>query len=466
PAVRQQPAGGAHLAAPLAAGPRVAAEQRHRVPKLSFGLGRQAGADRPRRRGAPAAAEDRPGSPDPPQWLRPGAAQRPDRFPEHPDRRPDLLVEPADRPHGGHAAQRRTPQPFDSGERRQQETGDARAGPARQAAGGGSGPDDQRLHAARRSAEPVHQKPVRASRLQESEPASGIPGRYGRAAGEVRGDRDVPPRRTAPPRGRGGGAGRYAGSGGGSEEDHHDGDRNKEIRDVEDHRRARSGRPALRPRGEIWRRRPWIWVPALLFFLANAAAFSVYKLGYAGQVEKLDVDIHTQEQKRQELNAQYQQLQTMIARVRTNQEQVQQLYADRFSTRSRRLTTITQEVKDLARQAGLSPRAISYPEKEIQDYGLIKRSFNFSVQGPYSALRKLVSLLETSRSYIVIDELNVGSNTEGPELRIDLTLSTLFAMTAEDGAAAVPGAAETSAAAGKPAARPATPRPVAAGGDS
>jgi Tfp pilus assembly protein PilO len=231
----------------------------------------------------------------------------------------------------------------------------------------------------------------------------------------------------------------------------------------------------LRPRGEIWRRRPWLWVPALLFFLANATAFSVYKLGYAGQVEKLDVDIHTQEQKRHELNAQYQQLQTMIARVRTNQEQVQQLYADRFSTRSRRLTTITQEVKDLARQAGLSPRAISYPEKEIQDYGLIKRSFNFSVQGPYSALRKLVSLLETSHSYIVIDELNVGSNTEGPELRIDLTLSTLFAMTAEDGAAAVPGASgasgtsgtpETSAAPGKPATRPSTPRPAAAGGGS
>jgi Tfp pilus assembly protein PilO len=232
----------------------------------------------------------------------------------------------------------------------------------------------------------------------------------------------------------------------------------------------------MRPRGEIWRRRPWLWVPALVFFLANAAAFSVYKLGYAGQVEKLDVDIHAQEQRRHELNGQYQQLQTMIARVRTNQEQVQQLYADRFSTRSRRLTTITQEVKDLARQAGLSPRSISYPEKEIKDYGLIKRSFIFSVQGPYSALRKLVSLLETSHSYIVIDDLNVGSNTEGPELRIDLTLSTLFAMTAEDGAAAVPGASEaseasgtpeTSAARGRPAGRPATtPRPAGAGGDS
>lgn len=226
----------------------------------------------------------------------------------------------------------------------------------------------------------------------------------------------------------------------------------------------------MRPRGEIWRKHPWIWVPALLFFLANATAFSVYKLGYAGQVEKLDVDIHAQEQQRHDLNGQYQQLQTMIALVRTNQEQVQQLYADRFSTRSRRLTTITQEVKDLARQAGLSPRSFSYPEKEIKDYGLIKRSFNFSVQGPYSALRKLISLLETSHSYIVIDELNVGSNTEGPELKIDLTLSTLFAMTAEDGEAVVPGAApgtaSTPAGPGRPASRPATARPSAPGGDS
>jgi Tfp pilus assembly protein PilO len=218
----------------------------------------------------------------------------------------------------------------------------------------------------------------------------------------------------------------------------------------------------VRSRGEIWRKRLWIWVPALLFFLANAVAFSVYKLGYAGQVAKLDDDIHAQEQKRHELNGQHQQLQTMIARVRTNQEQVQQLYAGRFSTRSRRLTTITQEVKDLARQAGLSPRALNYPEKEIQDYGLIKRSFIFSVQGPYSALRKLVSLLETSPSFIVIDELNVGSNSEGPELRIDLTLSTLFAMTAEDGEAAVPG----TPASGTPANRPASPRPPAAGGAS
>ena len=212
----------------------------------------------------------------------------------------------------------------------------------------------------------------------------------------------------------------------------------------------------MRFRGEIWRQRLWIWVPALLFFLANATAFSVYKLGYAGQVEQLDDDIRAQEQQIQKLNGDARQLNAMIGRVRTNQEQVQQLYAERLSTRSRRLTGITREVKELAKQAGMIPRSLSYPEEEIQSYNLIKRSFVFSVQGTYPELRKLVHLLEGSRSFISIEEITVSSNSEGPELKIDLSLSTLFAMTSEDGAAAVP-STPTSPAAAAPGAAGGTP---------
>jgi len=201
----------------------------------------------------------------------------------------------------------------------------------------------------------------------------------------------------------------------------------------------------VRFRGEIWRQRPWIWVPALVFFLANATAFSVYKLGYAGQVEQLDDDIHTQRQTIQELNGKASKLNEMIALVRTNLEQVQQLYAERLSTRSRRLTGITREVKELATQAGMTPRSLSYPEEQLQDYNLIKRSFVFSVQGTYPELRKLVHLLEASRSFISIEEITVAGNSEGPELKIDLTLSTLFAQTSEDGAAAVPATPTTRA---------------------
>jgi Tfp pilus assembly protein PilO len=206
----------------------------------------------------------------------------------------------------------------------------------------------------------------------------------------------------------------------------------------------------VRSAGEIWRQRLWIWVPALVFFLANAAAFGVYKLGYAGRIESLQETLDSQAQTLKKLSGDRKQMETMIARVQTNETQVEQLYTDRLSTRSQRLTKITAEVKELARQAGLVPKAINYPEEEIQEQNLIRRSFVFSVEGTYASLRKFVSLLEGSRSFLTIDEATVANDAEGPELRIDLTLSTLFARDAQD----------------EPAPPPAGERPAAKGGAS
>ncbi len=122
----------------------------------------------------------------------------------------------------------------------------------------------------------------------------------------------------------------------------------------------------------------------------------------------------------------------MIARVQSNEAQVQQLYTDRLSTRRLRVTDVDDEVKKLAREAGLVPKAISYPEEEIQEYNLIRRSFNFSVQGTYAGLRKFVNLLEASHSFLSVDEASVANSSDGPELRIDLSLSTLFARDDQD----------------------------------
>ena len=191
----------------------------------------------------------------------------------------------------------------------------------------------------------------------------------------------------------------------------------------------------MRLRGEIWRQRLWVWVPALLFFLANAGAFAVYKLGYAGRVESLQETLDGQARKLQDLTAQQRNVEAMLARVRTNEQQVEQLFSDRLSSRSRRLTGITAEVKELAQRSGLVPRTLSYPEEDIEEFGLIKRSFVFSVEGTYVELRRFVNLLEVSRSFLSLDEVTVSGTSEGTELRIDLALSTLFAQDTEDAGA-------------------------------
>ncbi|HEV2855435.1 MAG TPA: hypothetical protein VHC97_21765 [Thermoanaerobaculia bacterium] len=207
----------------------------------------------------------------------------------------------------------------------------------------------------------------------------------------------------------------------------------------------------MRFRGEIWRQRLWVWVPALLFFLANAGAFAVYTVGYRGRIDALQEELDSQEGTLKQLAAEQRDAQTMLNRVRTNEQQVEQLYAERLSTRSRRLTGVTAEVKDLARKAGLVvPRTLSYPEEEIQEFGLIRRSFVFSVQGTYVELRKFINLIEVSRSFLSIDEVTVTGNEAGAELNISLRLSTLFARDATQGAAVAAPASSTA----KPAASP------------
>lgn len=193
--------------------------------------------------------------------------------------------------------------------------------------------------------------------------------------------------------------------------------------------------------GDIWRQRLWVWLPALLFFLANAAAFSVYRFGYAGRVEFLEERLDAQATEMKRLEGRRKELETLVARVRTNDLQVRQLYSERLSTRRRRLTGVTAEVKKLADQAGLRPRTVSYSDEESEDYGIVKRSFTFPVEGTYAELRKFINLLELSPSFLAVEEISVTSGEEGQELKINMTISTLFAVEPGEAAATRPAAA-------------------------
>lgn len=192
----------------------------------------------------------------------------------------------------------------------------------------------------------------------------------------------------------------------------------------------------MRSRDEIWRLRLWVWLPALLFFLANATAYVVYRFGFADRVESLETNLEESRKSLAPEASKRTHFERLIERSRRNDEDIRRLYEERFSTRSQRLTRITAEVKQLARTAGLNPLSINYGEEKIEDYGLVKRSFAFSVDGTYLELRKFINLLELSESFLTLEEVTLAGDEDeqGPELHIRLILSTLFAR--EDGSAA------------------------------
>jgi type IV pilus assembly protein PilO len=181
-------------------------------------------------------------------------------------------------------------------------------------------------------------------------------------------------------------------------------------------------------RESIWRLRLWVWLPALLFFLANAASFTVYRLGYAGTVEALQRDLKREKEQLAKEQQERRRLEELLGRVDTNRQRIQQLYEQRFSTRRERLTRVNDEVKNLARQAGLSPRSFSYPQEAIDDFDLVKRSYIFSVDGTYPELRRFINLLERSDSFLILEEVTLNQTSDEGDggLRISLKLSTLF----------------------------------------
>lgn len=113
-----------------------------------------------------------------------------------------------------------------------------------------------------------------------------------------------------------------------------------------------------------------------------------------------------------------------------NRERVESLQRDTLATESERLTDAMREVRDLAGRAGLLPMSMSYPSEPLVDYGLSRRSFNFSVEGRYADLRTFLHLLELTDSFVVVDRIRVGESSSG-RLNIQLGLSTLFGVEPE-----------------------------------
>lgn len=176
----------------------------------------------------------------------------------------------------------------------------------------------------------------------------------------------------------------------------------------------------------VWARRPWVWGPALLFFLVNVGLFSTYRVVYAGQIENLRNRLEQREERLEALRGQVAELEGLVRSARQTRRELGELYTDRLASERIRFTEVAAEIRELARRSGLEPSAMSYPTEEIEDYGLVKRLFTFSVTGTYVELRRFINLFELTSTFITLEQVEL-SGEEGNRLRIRLSLSTLFA---------------------------------------
>ncbi|HEX4952245.1 MAG TPA: hypothetical protein VF017_02465 [Thermoanaerobaculia bacterium] len=179
---------------------------------------------------------------------------------------------------------------------------------------------------------------------------------------------------------------------------------------------------------ETFEEKKALWLVPLTALLVFAGALVFFQMNYAGQSAGLEKRVADREAELAKLQAETARLREIVDRGQANHARIEELYRDRFATRRQRLTQVTEEVKDLARRAGLDPRTLRYPETRIEDFGLVERRFDFNVQGTYAALRTFLNLLELSPAFLTLEQIRVSQNERAPGiLSLDLELSTLFA---------------------------------------
>ncbi|MEZ5333302.1 MAG: hypothetical protein R2991_14955 [Thermoanaerobaculia bacterium] len=200
----------------------------------------------------------------------------------------------------------------------------------------------------------------------------------------------------------------------------------------------------------LWRRELKLWLPPVLLLIVAAGAWFFYRVRLADELESGRRSVARLEEEVAELSAERARLEEVAQRAQRNQDRLVEFYGERLGTQGERFTSILSEVRTLARQAGLDPHAFQYPDQPVEELGLVQRSIVFAVDGGWQDLRRFIRLLEQSESFLVLEEVSLSGRARGQDLRIALTLSTLFVQEGIDPARLVTdrGVAEEAAADG------------------
>ncbi|MEJ2085414.1 MAG: hypothetical protein P8Y44_07015 [Acidobacteriota bacterium] len=177
----------------------------------------------------------------------------------------------------------------------------------------------------------------------------------------------------------------------------------------------------------VWRRKLWLWLPALTLVVLNVAILSTYRFLLAGQAQLRALRVERAENELLRLEADRAALEDLVNRAERNRQKVDEFYSTWVATESEMLTRVISEVKDLARRAGVESSSFQYPEEDLEDYGLLRRSIAFTVTGRYSELRQFINLIELSDYFLMLEQVQLNDTGQGDStVRVRLIVSSLF----------------------------------------
>jgi Tfp pilus assembly protein PilO len=179
---------------------------------------------------------------------------------------------------------------------------------------------------------------------------------------------------------------------------------------------------------------PWLklagaWVTAVILCLLGVV-FLVWQtsgpMGRKGQIESQIDDLSAEIARLERMVSQAAAERVLVAETGA---EIDRISEDVFGSLEERLTAVLREVGAIARGAGLIPQAFGYTLGREEESGGVRFAISFSVDGTYQQVRQLLSGLQASPQFLIIDRISFKGEEDprSQSLAIRLQVSTYLA---------------------------------------
>ncbi len=182
----------------------------------------------------------------------------------------------------------------------------------------------------------------------------------------------------------------------------------------------------------IWKEKRFLLIVLALLLAGNALFFFTYRVRYQNRLHDLESRREEATRGLQSARSARKTAELQLAAYEKIQQDVNQVYVERWSTQRQRLAAIIIEVKRLAAASDFEPQSYSFQRtasraerKSRTEIGATAVNIGFSVQGKYEQVRRLINLLELSRQFVIINQISLTS-AAGNVLTMSLDIKTLF----------------------------------------
>jgi Tfp pilus assembly protein PilO len=174
----------------------------------------------------------------------------------------------------------------------------------------------------------------------------------------------------------------------------------------------------------IWREKQLLLAILGVLLAANLVYFFTYRVQFEARLEEYATRAEQSQARLEVATTQRVTAERQLAAYRKVQQDIKDVYDNRWSTEAARLAPLIAEVKRLAVVSQLVPQTYSFSHTggvpEASTVGI-----TFAVQGTYPQVRRLINLLELSQQFVIVDQIALSSGSEGV-LTLNLHVKTLF----------------------------------------